>query len=203
MSVFYAAAYAVGFTPWERAAEADPKTLDWLITREEADRDGPGRALDLGCGTGMHTVDLAGRGWAVTGVDLIGSAVTRCRRRIADHHVSATAIRADVTDLPPEQVGVGFDLFLDVGCYHGLRPRERQLMARSITALAAHDATLLVLAFSPGALPRPFPRGADQANLESTFPGWAVTDVEGAPVAGMPKPLRRAAPTWYRLRHAG
>ncbi len=200
MSLFYAAAYAVGFTPWERAAKADPKPLDWLITREEADRDGPGRALDLGCGTGVHTVDLAGRGWTVTGVDLIGSAVTRCRRRITDHHVSATAIRADVTTLDADQVGVGFDLFLDVGCYHGLSPRAQRLMARSITALAADDATLLVLAFSPGALPRPFPRGADQANLETTFDGWAVTDVESAPTAGMPKPLQRAAPTWYRLR---
>jgi cyclopropane fatty-acyl-phospholipid synthase-like methyltransferase len=201
MSLFYSVAFAIGFTPWERAGEADPKTLDWLFTREEADRGGPGRALDLGCGTGMHTVDLASRGWAVTGVDLIPKAIALCQRRIADRHVSATAIQADVTKLHADQVGAAYDLFLDVGCYQGLRPRQQQLMARGVTALAAPDATLLLLAFTPGTLPRPLPRGADQANLETTFPGWVVTDTEPAPVEGMPRPLRRAAPTWYRLRY--
>ena len=203
VSPFYSVAYAIGFTPWERAGEADPKTLDWLFTREEADHGGPGRALDLGCGTGKHTVELAARGWEVTGVDLIPRAVAQCRRRIAERHLSATAMQADVTDLRADQVGAGFGLFLDIGCYHGLRPHQRHLMASGITALAAPDATLLLLAFAPGALPRPFPPGADQADLESTFRGWAVDDVEAAPTDGMPKPLRRAAPCWYRLRLRG
>ena len=200
MSRFYSLAYAVGFTPWERAAKADPDTLSRLFAREETERGGPGKALDLGCGSGVHTVTLAERGWTVTGVDVIPKALGRARRRIAEHGVAANVVKADVTELPPEVVGSGFDFFLDVGCFHGLATPERERMGQAVTAAAASDATLLLLAFKVGALPAPFPRGANQANLEAAFPGWSVTDVEAARTDGMPKLLRRAAPNWYRLR---
>ncbi|HEY7882294.1 MAG TPA: hypothetical protein VID31_15695, partial [Streptosporangiaceae bacterium] len=47
---------------------------------------------------------------------------------------------------------------------------------------------------------RSLPRGADRAGIEAAFPGWSVTDTEAAVTDGMPKPLRKAAPAWYRLR---
>ena len=72
MNRFYRFAYAVGFTPWEQDAENVAPQLRSLFTREEADRDAPyGSALDLGCGTGRWSVELAQRGWEVTGIDLI------------------------------------------------------------------------------------------------------------------------------------
>ncbi|HEX9356415.1 MAG TPA: hypothetical protein VF933_21685 [Streptosporangiaceae bacterium] len=70
----------------------------------------------------------------------------------------------------------------------------------AVTAFAAPDASLLLLAFKAGAAPRPLPRGADRAGIEAAFPGWSVTDTETAVTDGMPKPLRKAAPAWYRLR---
>ncbi|HVX46443.1 MAG TPA: class I SAM-dependent methyltransferase [Mycobacteriales bacterium] len=200
MSRFYSIAYAVGFTPWERAARADAETLPRFLTREEAEHGGPGRALDLGCGSGAHTALLAERGWKVTGVDLVPKALRRARERIAQRGLTANFVQSDVTELPPEAVGTGFDFFLDVGCFHGLAPGERRSMASAVTAIAAPDASLLMLAFKAGAAPRPLPRGADQADIEADFPGWSVTDVEPAATEGMPRPLRRVAPSWYRLR---
>lgn len=203
MSLGYALAYAIGITPWEQAADADPDGLDRLYSREEAEHGGPGRAIDLGCGSGAHTVALAARGWKATGIDDVHAALRRARRRADRHHVSADFVRADVTALDAAEVGSGIDFFLDVGCFHGLPDRQRSAMGRSVTALAQPAATLLMLAFTPGAIPRPLPRGADRADIEQAYPHWRIIDTEAAVTAGMPKPLRRAAPTWYRLRHHG
>jgi cyclopropane fatty-acyl-phospholipid synthase-like methyltransferase len=159
--------------------------------------------LDLGCGSGVHTVALAERGWKATGVDFVPKALDSARKRIAERAVEAEVVEADVTELPAERVGSGFDFFLDVGCFHGLTPDEQRKMGHAVTSIAAPHATMLIRAFEAGALPRPFPRGADTASIEEAFPGWAVVDTERAVTDGMPKPLRKAAPSWYRLRRQG
>lgn len=201
MSLGYKLAYATKITPWERAAEADAQGLDRLFAREEADHGGPGRMIDLGCGSGEHTVALAARGWQATGVDQVGAALRRARQRAQSQRVTAEFVQTDVTTLDPAQLGSGFDFFLDVGCFHGLSDPQRAAMGRSVTALAGPAATLLLLAFKAGAAPRPLPRGADTADLERAFPQWQIIDTESATTDGIPKPLRRAAPSWYRLRH--
>jgi hypothetical protein len=75
-------------------------------------------------------------------------------------------------------------------------------MARGVTSIAAPGATLLMLAFRPGGAPRPLPRGADSHDLETAFPDWKIISSEAAVTDGMPGPLKKAAPIWYRLRRA-
>ncbi len=201
MSLGYKLAYATGITPWERAAEADASGLARLYAREEADHGGPGRMIDLGCGSGEHTVALAARGWKAIGVDQVGGALRRARQRAESRQVTAEFVQTDVATLDPAQLGSGFDFFLDVGCFHGLSDPQRAAMGRAVTGLAGPAATLLLLAFKAGAAPRPLPRGADAADIEQAFPQWRIVDTEAAVTDGIPKPLRRAAPSWYRLRH--
>ena len=122
MGLFYPLAYATGFTPWERAGEAERTRLNKLLAREEAERGGPGNALDLGCGSGTYTAALAARGWTVTGVDLIPRAVAQAHDRIEKLRLSASIVCADVTRLRPDQVGGRPDFFLDVGCYDRPQP---------------------------------------------------------------------------------
>jgi SAM-dependent methyltransferase len=199
MGLAYEVAYAIGVTPWERAGDAGAEQLDRLLEREEARRGGPGRALDLGCGSGAHTVTLARRGWRATGVEQVGRAVERARKRADEQGVDVTFVRGDVTRLDPQAIGTGYDLLLDVACFHGLGPAGQAAMGRSIHSVAAPDATLLLLAFKLGASPRPLPRGADASSIESALPGWRVVDTEPAVTDGMPAPLRKASPTWYRV----
>lgn len=199
MGVGYALAYAIGATPWERAGDAGSRQLHRLVEKEEAARGGPARALDLGCGSGAHAVALGERGWQVTGVDQVGKALARARKRADRHGVRITFVQGDVTALDAAAVGTGYEVFLDVGCFHGLKPAEQAAMGRLVDAVAAPDATLLMLAFQPGAAPRPLPRGADVASIERAFAGWRVVETEPAVSDGMPAPLRRAAPAWYRM----
>ena len=200
MSAGYAIAYALGVTPWERAGRAGAAALDILIARAEDEFGGPGRALDLGCGSGQHVVALARRGWCATGVDAVATAVRRARARAASAGVSVTVVRGDVTDLDADEVGTGHQLLLDIGCFHGLADGDRTRMGRSATAVAADDALMILLAFRPGTTPKLLPRGADAGDIVSAFPGWRVVDVEAAPTDGMPKPLRKAAPAFYVVR---
>ena len=48
----------------------------------------PGRALDIGCGTGGNAVWLAKQGWQVTAVDYSEVAIDKGRRLAAEQGVS-------------------------------------------------------------------------------------------------------------------
>ena len=205
MSLGYTIAYRIGFTPWERAGRAGAKELSSLFEREETGRGVPfGRALDLGCGTGAHAIELAGRGWQATGIDLVPRAVRMARQRAAAAGAGNEVrfIRGDVTALEASDAGNGFSFLLDVGCFHGLSDAQRTAMARGVSAVAAEDATLLLLAFQPGRR-GPLPRGASRADIMAAFTGWAITADEPADTSGMPGPLKNAAPRWYRLSRQG
>ena len=199
MSTGYAIAYALRITPWDAAGQSAAQHFTGLLEREEAERAAPwGRALDLGCGTGAHALELARRGWEVTGVAAVAAAVLGAERRAREQGLDVTFLQQDVTALPGP-VPPGVSLFLDVGCFHGLRPDQRAAMAAGCTTLAAPDATVLLLAFLPGRR-GPLPRGASREDVERAFAGWETVDETLADVSGMPAPLRRAAPRWYRLR---
>ena len=98
----YRFAYSNGFHPWEDAA-ADPpfvETFSELIAREEQGRDAPyGAALDLGTGSGIWGIQLAKRGWQVTGIDIVEKALRRARDRMQQEGVEMRLVHGDVTAL--------------------------------------------------------------------------------------------------------
>ena len=201
MSRFYTFAYAVGFRPWEQAGRAGTEQLRSLLETAENGGSSHGVALDIGCGTGAHTIELARRGWQAIGVDNQPKAIRLAREQAQAEGSDATFQQADVTALTDAGLPEDVRLFLDIGCFHDLADDERQAMARGVTALAAPGSTLLLLAFKPGRR-GPLPRGADERELEAAFEGWSTVATVPAVTDGMPRPLRKAAPVWYRMRRA-
>lgn len=202
----YDLAYKIGFHPWEDA-EHQPRfveTFDQLVERDESGREAPyGAALDLGTGSGIWGVRLAQRGWEVTGVDIVDKALERARARSDEAGVQLRLVKADVGDLRSAGVGSGFRLLLDTGTFHGLGAGEREAMAREVGAVAADDATLLLLVWPPRRR-GPLPHGASRDEIERLFGGWTVTDVVPSGLQP-PKPVEvlfRPDEHWYRLRRS-
>jgi SAM-dependent methyltransferase len=198
VTVAYRFMYLLGFTPWERGG-VDQDLAQFLDEEERARAPTYGRALDLGCGTGLQTVELARRGWDTVGIDNVPKAIDRARRRPATGSVRFAL--GDVTDLADAEIGEGFSLFVDRGCFHGLDDPQRRKVARDVTQLATTDAVLLMFAFGSG-VPRPLPRGAEPGDVAAAFTGWELTDVKELPLDGMPPPLRRrqVPGRWLRLQ---
>ncbi|MEE6286524.1 class I SAM-dependent methyltransferase [Georgenia sp. MJ173] len=191
--------YRFGMTPWEGYRSAAGSSIDALLDREVAGRTPPlGRALDIGCGRGQYTPELAQRGWQAVGLDYVPLAIDAARRR---GPADVTYVVGDATKLEP--IGLGrFDLFLDVGCFQGFDADQRRAEGRGVTALAEPGATLLMLAFGPTRL-RSLIGGVSQRQVEAAFPGWDLVAVEPAPTTGLGFPMNRTSPHWYRLRLAG
>lgn len=57
-----------------------------------------GSILDVGCGTGRHSIELAGRGYAVTGLDLSAGMLERAAAAAAAAGVRVNWIRADAAN---------------------------------------------------------------------------------------------------------
>jgi SAM-dependent methyltransferase len=196
VSLLYQIMYRVGFTPWDTGAV--PDELREIVEGPAALA--PGRALDLGCGTGTQTVYMAGRGWDVTGIDDVQAPLRRARARGQAAGRRVDWRRGDVTRLGELGLRSGYTLVLDRGCYHGISESGRDGYARGVTQLAAPDAMLLLMCFAPNRV-LAGPRGATRDEIASRFASrWEL--VGDQPDAGDPPggPFRDVARTWYRLR---
>jgi SAM-dependent methyltransferase len=142
-------------TPWDTGVT--PPELRAVV--EGPDALPPGRALDIGCGTGTNAIYLAQHGWNVWGVDFAGPAISQANARLrAARHVAAQGHlpdlhvrfkRGDATRLRALGVEGPFSLIYDIGCLHGIATEGRALYVAEIAALAAPGALYLLYAFEP------------------------------------------------------
>jgi SAM-dependent methyltransferase len=191
----YSLMYRLGFAPWERR---DVPEL-WRPLFEGPDAMEPGRALDIGCGSGRDAVHLAGRGWRVTAVEFVDRALAKARQRAAEEGVEVQWVKGDVGKLGRLGLEPGYSLIYDFGCIQGLSDSARRGAAEGLTELAAPGARLLLLAFKAGRRIL-LPRGMDKEDLLALLGGgWDLQHANSVVTQEMPPPVRRAQPTLYRL----
>jgi cyclopropane fatty-acyl-phospholipid synthase-like methyltransferase len=116
-----------------------PELLDFIDTHN------PGRALDMGCGTGTNAITLAKHGWDVVGVDFVKRAINLARQNAEQYGVRVDLRVDDVTRL--DSVTGRFDLILDMGCFHSLPPSTRQAYILKIDQLLTDSGTFLLYFF--------------------------------------------------------
>lgn len=91
------------------------------------------RILDVGCGTGRHTIELTRRGYRVTGADLSDSLLKRAREKASALNLSITFEKQDARALPYAQE---FDLAMMI-CEGAFPLMETDEMNYQILAGAA------------------------------------------------------------------
>ena len=187
--------YRVGFTPWE----GHPIGLclrDLVEGTDGTPALTSGTALDVGCGTGDCAIYLAQLGWKVTGVDYVAKPLEKARDKADAAEVSVDFVRADVTQLSRAGIGTGFELIVDNGCLHNMSVGDREAYVREVTAVAAPDARLVIVAFPPGG--RFGVPGIDHAEINRRFASsWTLL------TAGDERALDDKTPTRYYLFQRG
>ncbi len=187
MNLFYRVAYLFGFKPWDSGVS--PPELVQLVEGEHALP--PGKALDLGCGTGTNAIYLAQHGWDVTAIDFTPRAVAAARHKAAVAKVQPRILEGDVTRLDALDVGGDYSLLFDLGCYHSIAHEGRPAYARGVTAAAAPGATMLLFGFSPHQM-RFGPAGMTRQEIQERFLHWSIDSATPG--------TDRIETWWYRLR---
>lgn len=167
--------YRAGLTPWVAAGRAQSALVERLLDREAAwHGSATGRTLvDLGCGTGEHSLAAARRGWTVVGVDASPVAIAKAQRAALGADLEIRFVAGDVRRLTEvTHLRPGVSVFVDVGCYHGLRVADRRMVADGMARLSAQRASALVVGMDrrPGLTGV----GVTAEGLAADFPGWQV-----------------------------
>jgi SAM-dependent methyltransferase len=183
-------AYLRRRTPWD----TDTTPPELVRTIEGPDARLPGRALDLGCGTGTNVIYLARHGWEAVGVDFVGKATRQARQKTQAAGVAARFYTGDVARLDQIQGLSGtFDLALDIGCLHSLPPEQWVGYAAGLVHRLRPGGTYLLYAWGPHSQGGQ-ELGVSPAQVETLFaPDLHVVRVEQGEERGWPS-------AWYWLK---
>jgi SAM-dependent methyltransferase len=138
--------YLSGNVPWD--TDITPPEIRQLIEEENLP---PGRAIDLGCGTGTNAIYLAQHGWQAVGIDYIARPIRLARRKAQQAGVAHQTrfIVGDVTGLDTMELGEDFDLAVDIGCGHSLSEARQLAYARCLGQLLRPGGILMLYMFRP------------------------------------------------------
>jgi SAM-dependent methyltransferase len=163
--------YRLGFTPWDNHPLA--QSLRNLVEGNGSPALPAGNALDVGCGTGDSSIYLTQHGWHVTGVDFTPEALEKARAKARAAKADVNFLHADVRHLRQAGITGPLQLIVDNGCLHNMNDDDRDSYVREVSAVAASDGRLLIVAFIPGG--RFGVRGIDRAEVERRFAaGWTL-----------------------------
>ena len=129
-----------------------------------------GRVLDIGCGTGEHTILLARAGYDVVGVDGAPTAVDQARRNARGQGVDARFEVADALSLGSDPI---YDTIVDSALFHIFDDGDRATYVASLHAATRPGSIVHVLALSDAG--RGFGPQVSEADIRHGFrAGWDI-----------------------------
>lgn len=88
---------------WRRAVPPDMTAADVEFIEAALGLPPAARILDVPCGSGRHSIALAGRGHRVTGVDLSAEAIDHARRAAEQAGLPVEFVLADMREIPADR----------------------------------------------------------------------------------------------------
>ena len=135
--------------PWDTGMP-DPMLVEFVESHAVV----PGRALEVGCGTGTNAIYLAQHGFEVVGIDISPLAVDKAREKARDK--ARGQCRFETLDFLSETPPGGpFQFVFDRGCFHTFdEDHERARFAQNAAAGLVDGGTWLSLIGSTEGPPR-------------------------------------------------
>ena len=146
-----------GQPPWDTGI-SPPELLEFIATHQ------PGRAIDIGCGTGTNMITLARAGWSVTGVDFAPRAISLAKRKLKTAGVLAELKVADATKL--DGISGPFDLAFDLGCFHSIPTDLQPKYLNQLERILAPGGFFLLYAFVKSSQAAPPGPGILEADVD-------------------------------------
>jgi len=167
----FAEMYAEGIPPWQ-IDRPQPEVIRLI---EQGKFESP--VLDLGCGTGDNTIELARHGLVVKGLDAVPEALERARKKMEKaglkqppEFVLGDALRLAESRLKATTV-------LDCALFHTFSDEERGEYIRGLEAVLSCGGRLHILSFSELETRQPGPRRLSLSEITGSFgSGWRVED---------------------------
>jgi ubiquinone/menaquinone biosynthesis C-methylase UbiE len=167
----FAGMYAEGIPPWQ-IDRPQPEVIQLI---EKGKFESP--VLDLGCGTGDNTIELARHGLVVKGLDAVPEALERARKKTeqAGLKQSPEFVLGDALRLA--ESGLKARTVLDCALFHTFSDEERKDYIRGLEAVLSPGGRLHILSFSELETRQPGPRRLSLSEITGSFgAGWRVED---------------------------
>ena len=167
----FAGMYAEGIPPWQ-IDRPQPEVIQLI---ENGKFESP--VLDLGCGTGDNTIELARHGLVVKGLDAVPEALERARKKMekAGLKQSQEFVLGDALRLA--ESGLKARTVLDCALFHTFSDEERKDYIRGLEAVLSPGGRLHILSFSELETRQPGPRRLSLSEITESFgTGWRVAD---------------------------
>ena len=167
----FAGMYAEGIPPWQ-IDRPQPEVIRLI---EQGKFESP--VLDVGCGTGDNTIELARHGLVVKGLDAVPEALERARKKMeqAGLKQSPEFVLGDALRLADS--GLKARTVLDCALFHTFSNEERREYIRGLEAVLSPGGKLHILSFSELETRQPGPRRLSLSEITGSFgKGWRVED---------------------------
>lgn len=166
---------------WDRWYEGDPPP--WEIDKpqpviDELAAEGrlSGRVLDVGCGTGEHTLLAAERGAQALGLDISPRAIKRAGEKARERHIEARFQLGDALRL--DRLGELFDVVIDSGTFQSFDADERSLYVSSLANVVRPGGVLYLTVVSDREPGDEGPRRVSEAEIRAAFTrGWTIDEL--------------------------